>query len=97
MRAHKHQSWKYFHEVFAFDTFHLARHGSFSAKTLLLDYLYHDDARAVTARKIVEARKNIKIRYVADLEKVVGASLARRVNQYVDLKDKKLTDFSKSK
>jgi len=51
----------------------------------------------VTARKIVEARKNVKIRYAADLEQVIGASLARRVSQYVELKDKKLTDFSKSK
>lgn len=47
-----------------------------------------------TAKKIIEARKNVKIRYVADLERVVGANLARRVNQYVDLKDTKLTEFS---
>lgn len=51
----------------------------------------------ITARKIVEARKNVKIRYVANLEQVIGASLARRVSQYVELKDKRLTDFSKSK
>jgi predicted DNA-binding helix-hairpin-helix protein len=48
----------------------------------------------ITAKKIIEARKNVKIRYVADLERVVGANMARSVNQYVDLKDRKLTEFS---
>lgn len=47
-----------------------------------------------TAKKIIETRKNVKIRYVTDLERIVGANLARRVNQYVDLKDKKLVEFS---
>ena len=51
----------------------------------------------VTARKIVEARKNVKIRYVANLERIIGANLTRRVSQYIELKDKRLTDFSKSK
>jgi len=51
----------------------------------------------VTARKIIEARKSVKIRYVANLERVIGANLTRRVSQYVELKDKRLTDFSKSK
>lgn len=51
----------------------------------------------VTARKIITARKSTRIRYSADLEQIIGANLTRRVNQYVDLKDKRLTDFSKSK
>jgi len=51
----------------------------------------------VTAKKIIEARKNVKIRYVASLERVIGANLARRVSQYVELKDVRLTVFSKSK
>lgn len=51
----------------------------------------------VTARKIIEARKNTKIRYSADLERIIGANLTRRVNQYVDLRNKRLTEFSKSK
>jgi len=61
---------------------------------------YHEILRIpqigpITAKKIIEARRNIKIRYVADLELIIGANLARRVNQYVELKDKKLTDFLK--
>lgn len=49
----------------------------------------------VTARKIMEARKKIKIRYTANLERILGASFTRRVNQYVELKDRRLTDFPK--
>jgi len=49
----------------------------------------------MTAKKIVEARKNVKILYVANLERIVGANLARRVSQYIELKDKRLTDFLK--
>jgi len=61
---------------------------------------YHEMIRIphigpVTARKIITARKNIRIRYSADLERIIGASLTRRVNQYVDLKDKRLADFLK--
>jgi len=41
----------------------------------------------------IEARIKVKIRYVADLEQGVGANMARRANQYVDLKDRKLTEF----
>jgi len=48
----------------------------------------------VTARKIVEARKNFKIRYVSNLERIIGANLARRVSPYVELKDKRLTEFA---
>ena len=44
-------------------------------------------------RKIMEARENVKIRYMADLERIIGANLTRRVNQYVELKDKRLTEF----
>lgn len=51
----------------------------------------------ITAKKIIEARKNIKIQYTLDLERIIGANLARRVNQYVELKDKRLTEFSKTK
>jgi len=47
----------------------------------------------MTARKIIEARKNIKIRYISNLKWIVGASLARRVKWYVDLKDRKLIEF----
>ena len=46
-------------------------------------------------RKIMEARKNVKIRYVANLEQIIGANLTRRASQYVELKDKRLTDFLK--
>jgi len=63
---------------------------------------YHEIVRIpqigpIAAKKIIEARKNIKIRYVADLERIIGANLTRRVSQYVELKDVRLTDFSKSK
>ncbi len=51
----------------------------------------------MTAKKIMEARKNVKIRYVTHLEQIIGANSTRRIRQYVELKDKKLTDFSKSK
>ncbi|MFQ5999793.1 MAG: helix-hairpin-helix domain-containing protein, partial [Candidatus Bathyarchaeia archaeon] len=49
----------------------------------------------VTARKIIEARKNVKIRYVSNLERIIGANLARRVSSYVELKDKRLTEFAR--
>jgi len=47
----------------------------------------------LTAKKIMQARNSFKIRCSADLEQVVGAHLARKINPYVDLKDKRLTDF----
>ena len=47
----------------------------------------------ITARKIIKARKNIKIRYTTNLERIIGANLTRRVSQYVELKDKRLTSF----
>jgi predicted DNA-binding helix-hairpin-helix protein len=47
----------------------------------------------LTAKKILAARRNFKINRSADLERVVGAKLARRIRRYVDLRDKKLTDF----
>jgi predicted DNA-binding helix-hairpin-helix protein len=61
---------------------------------------YHEILRIpqigpLTAKKIVEGRQNVKIRHVADLEQIIGANLTRRVSRYIDLKDKKLTDFLK--
>ncbi|OYT44168.1 radical SAM protein [Candidatus Bathyarchaeota archaeon] len=49
----------------------------------------------VTARKIIDARKNLKIERLSDLEKILGPTLSRRVAPYIDLKDKRLTYFSK--
>jgi predicted DNA-binding helix-hairpin-helix protein len=61
---------------------------------------YHEILRIpqigpMTAKKIMEGRKNMKIRHVADLEQIIGANLTRRVGRYIELKDKKLTDFLK--
>ena len=61
---------------------------------------YHEILRIpqigpMTAKKIMKGRKNVKIRHVADLEQIIGANLTRRVSQYIELKDKKLTDFLK--
>ena len=61
---------------------------------------YHEILRIpkigpITASKIIEARKNVKIRYAANLEQIIGANLTQRVSQYVELKDKRLTDFIK--
>ena len=49
------------------------------------------------AKRIMEARKNLKIRYSKDLERTMGARLTRRISQYVTLKDKRITDFPKGK
>ncbi len=49
----------------------------------------------LTARRIINARRVSRIRYLSDLERIVGASLARAIAPYIDLKDKKLTYFSK--
>jgi len=59
---------------------------------------YHEILRIpqigpMTAKRIIEGRKNMKIRHVADLEQIIGANLTRRVSRYIELKDKKLTDF----
>jgi predicted DNA-binding helix-hairpin-helix protein len=59
---------------------------------------YHEILRIpqigpVTARKIIKARENMKIRNSADLERIIGPNLCRRVSQYVELKDKRLTEF----
>ena len=61
---------------------------------------YHEILRIpqigpMTAKKIMEERKNVKIRYVANLEQIIGANLTRRVSQYIELKDKRLTNFLK--
>jgi len=47
------------------------------------------------AKRILEARRNLRIRYSKDLEPVIGASLTRRISPYVTLKDKRITDFLK--
>jgi predicted DNA-binding helix-hairpin-helix protein len=59
---------------------------------------YHEILRIpqigpVTARRIVKARENMKIRNSADLERIIGPSLCRRVSPYVELKDRRLTEF----
>jgi len=51
----------------------------------------------LTAKKILQARDSFKIKCSADLERVVGANFARKIGQYVELKDKRLTDFVKGK
>jgi len=48
----------------------------------------------ITAKRILKARDTRKIRYFSDLERIVGAHLARRVRRYVELKDKTLLCFS---
>ncbi len=49
----------------------------------------------ITAKRIIKAREDIKIQYVAELERIIGANFARRVSPYVELKDKRLTEFLK--
>jgi len=51
----------------------------------------------VKARKIIEARKGVKIRYAADLERILGVGFTRRVSRYVELKDRRLTVFPQNK
>ena len=46
-----------------------------------------------TAKKILQVRNNFQIKCSADLERVVGARLTRKISPYIDLKDKRLTDF----
>jgi predicted DNA-binding helix-hairpin-helix protein len=62
---------------------------------------YHDLMRIprvgpITAKKIIQARKTLKVHRFSDLEKLVGLRLARRVAPYIDLKDQKLTYFLKN-
>lgn len=45
------------------------------------------------SKRIVEARNNTRIRFLSDLEPILGRGLARRVSAYVELKGKKLTEF----
>ncbi len=47
----------------------------------------------VTAKKIMEVRKIRPIRYLSDLENILGPNLARKILGYVDVKDKRLTHF----
>jgi len=51
----------------------------------------------LTARKILQTRNSLKIRCSTDLEPILGANLTRKISPYVDLKDKRLTDFLKGK
>ncbi len=48
----------------------------------------------LTAKKIIEARKEAKIQYSTDLKKIVGANRTRRIGRYIELRDKRLTDFA---
>ena len=47
----------------------------------------------ITAKRIIKAREKMRIRNWTDLEKIIGANLCRKVSRYVELKDKRLTDF----
>jgi len=51
----------------------------------------------LTAKRILRARNIFRIKSSADLERVVGANLTRRISPFVDLKDTRLTDFLKGK
>ena len=48
-----------------------------------------------TAKKILQTRRITKIRFSSDLERIIGANFTRRISRYVDLKDRRLTDFLK--
>lgn len=50
-----------------------------------------------TAKRIIQSRRDIKIRFSSNLERIIGVNLTKRINCYVDLKDKRLTDFLKTK
>jgi predicted DNA-binding helix-hairpin-helix protein len=47
----------------------------------------------LTAKRILQARNSFKIKCSSDLEQVIGAKLTRKISPYVDLKDKRLSDF----
>jgi predicted DNA-binding helix-hairpin-helix protein len=47
----------------------------------------------LTAKRIMQARQCGKIRFSSDLEPVIGANLTRKISPFIDLKDRKLTDF----
>ena len=49
----------------------------------------------ITAKKIIRAREDIKFQSVADLERIIGANFTRRVSPYIELRDKRLTEFLK--
>jgi predicted DNA-binding helix-hairpin-helix protein len=49
----------------------------------------------ITAKRILNLRKNVKIKYFSQLEQIIGANLARKVAPYVELKDKSLNSFLK--
>jgi len=57
------------------------------------DILHIPKIGPVTARRIIVARENTKIQRFDDLEKIIGAGLTRKVSPYVELTDKRLTDF----
>jgi len=47
----------------------------------------------MTARRIIRARESIKVRFFKDLEQIIGAGLTRKISPYIELRDKRLTDF----
>jgi len=50
-----------------------------------------------TAKKIIQTRRVTKIRFSSDLERIIGVNFTRHISHYVDLKDRRLTDFLKTK
>lgn len=61
---------------------------------------YHEMLRVpgigpTIAKRIIEIRDGLRIRYFSDLEKVLGPNLARAISPYIYLKDRRLTYFSK--
>ena len=47
----------------------------------------------INARKIINYRKMKPIRFISDLERALGPLLARRILPYVQVRDKRLSDF----
>ena len=47
----------------------------------------------LTAKRIMRARQCHNIRFSSDLEPVIGANLTRKISPFIDLKDRRLTDF----
>lgn len=46
-----------------------------------------------TARKILRLRREKKIRFSHDLTPILGASLTRKITPYIEVKDRRLSDF----
>jgi len=51
----------------------------------------------LTAKRIMQARQCHNIRFSSDLEPVIGANLTRKISPFIDLRDRRLTDFKESK